>query len=245
MNTYMKQICSIPLINHQEEIRLAKLISIGDKAARDKLIEANLRLVISISKRYLYLGVDHLDLIQEGNIGLMKAAEKFDYTKGFRFSTYATPWIKKWIGQAIENTGRTIRIPTYVQNDMNKLRKEVKTFESKYGREPDLKELSELLKMSKESIRELMETANACVSLSNRANEEDSSSFMDLMSDSISPEDITLAKEEFNIFRIENVRNAVVWGDKMTLAPEGWSGPKIVFVKQSRRLIKEDYENLI
>lgn len=152
LRSYLQEIGRIPLLNSKEEIIIAQRIEKGDEKAKAHLILANLRLVVSVAKKYARKGLDFLDLIQEGNIGLMKAVDKFDYTKGFKFSTYATWWIRQSITRAIADQGRTIRIPVHMHETINKLRKVKTQLASKFGRTPTVAELAKEMELDREKL---------------------------------------------------------------------------------------------
>lgn len=162
---YLKQIGQIPLLTQAEEIELAVKIENGDLIAKDKLMEANLRLVVSIAKKYNGNGMALLDLIQEGNIGLMKAIDKFDYTKGFKFSTYATWWIKQGITRAISDQSRTIRVPVHMVEAINKIKKIKKQLTTDFGREPKIEEIAESAEISVRKVAEILEVSKETISL--------------------------------------------------------------------------------
>jgi len=162
---YLREIGKIPLLTPSQERELAKRAQEGDKRAREKLINSNLRLVVSIAKRYIGRGLPFLDLIQEGNIGLLKAVEKFDWRRGYKFSTYATWWIRQAITRAIADQARTIRIPVHMVETINKLSKIINEFYKENGRQPTLEELAELMDKPVEKIEEIMEAAKEIISL--------------------------------------------------------------------------------
>ena len=174
VKVYLKEIGRVPLLTPEEEIDLAIRISSGDEAAKKRLSEANLRLVVSIAKRYLGRGMQFLDLIQEGNLGLIKAVEKFDYTKGFKFSTYATWWIRQAITRAIADQARTIRIPVHMVETINKVKKVSSQLLHTNGHEPTADEISDELDMPVDKVREIMRVAQEPVSLETPIGEEDS-----------------------------------------------------------------------
>ena len=159
VKVYLKEIGRVPLLSSEEEIELAIRISDGDVAAKQRLSEANLRLVVSIAKRYLGRGMQFLDLIQEGNLGLIKAVEKFDYTKGFKFSTYATWWIRQAITRAIADQARTIRIPVHMVETINKVKKVQSQLLHQNGHEPSADEISKEIDMPVDKVREIMRVA--------------------------------------------------------------------------------------
>ena len=180
---YLKEIGRVPLLNAAEEIDLAKRIEQGDEEAKRKLVEANLRLVVSIAKRYVGRGMLFLDLIQEGNLGLMKAVEKFDYQKGFKFSTYATWWIRQAITRAIADQARTIRIPVHMVETINKLSRVQRTLLQQLGREPLPAEVAEEMEISVERVMEIIKVAQEPVSLETPIGEEDDSHLGDFITD--------------------------------------------------------------
>lgn len=171
---YLKEIGKVPLLNKEEEVVLAKLIEAGDLEAKSKLAEANLRLVVSIAKKHMGRGMSFLDLIQEGNIGLMKAIDKFDYTKGFKFSTYATWWIRQAITRALADQARTIRVPVHMVETINKLVKVQRALIQELGREPTPEEIGEVLDMEPAKVREIQKIAERPVSLETPIGEEES-----------------------------------------------------------------------
>lgn len=195
---YLKQIGCYKLLSPQEEIELAKRIQQGDKRAKDQLTQANLRLVVSIAKRYVGRGMLFLDLIQEGNLGLIKAVEKFDYTRGYKFSTYATWWIKQAITRAIADQARTIRIPVHMVETINKITRIQRQLVQEKGREPTPEEIAEKLDgtITPERVREIQKIALDPVSLETPIGEEDDSHLGDFIEDkeAVSPSDYTYKK---------------------------------------------------
>ena len=165
VKVHLKEIGRIPLLSAEEEIQLAEKISAGDEYARDRLIEANLRLVVSIAKHFVGRGMPFLDLIQEGYIGLIKAVEKFDHTKGYKFSTYATWWIRQSISRAIADQARTIRIPVHMVETITKVKKAQNMLLHKNGHEPTIEEVAQELNMTPERVREIVRIAQDPVSL--------------------------------------------------------------------------------
>ena len=184
---YLKEIGKIPLLSAEEEIDLAEKMGYGDEIAKKKLVEANLRLVVSIAKRYVGRGMLFLDLIQEGNLGLIKAVEKFDYKKGFKFSTYATWWIRQAITRAIADQARTIRIPVHMVETINKLIRVHRQLLQEYGRDPKPEELAKEMDMPEEKIREIMKIAQEPVSLETPIGEEEDSHLGDFIPDEDAP----------------------------------------------------------
>lgn len=192
---YLKEIGRVQLLKPKEETELAKRIAEGDQRAKQQLIEANLRLVVSIAKHYIGRGMQFLDLIEEGNLGLMKAVEKFDYTKGFKFSTYATWWIRQAITRAIADQARTIRIPVHMVETINKITRVQRQLVQELGREPTAEEISEKMEgaLTPDRIREITSLALEPVSLESPIGEEDDSHLGDFVEDkdSVSPTEYT------------------------------------------------------
>ncbi len=184
---YLKEIGKIPLLTPERETYLAEQITIGNEAAKNELIEANLRLVVSIAKRHVGKGMYFLDLIQEGNLGLIKAVEKFDYSKGYKFSTYATWWIRQAITRAIADQARTIRIPVHMVETIHKVSRTARQLLQEFGREPNTDEIAEALNMTPEKVREIMKIAQDPVSLETPIGEEEDSHLGDFVEDNDSP----------------------------------------------------------
>ena len=180
---YLKEIGKVPLLSAEEEIELAKRMENGDQAAKKRLAEANLRLVVSIAKRYVGRGMLFLDLIQEGNLGLIKAVEKFDYTKGYKFSTYATWWIRQAITRAIADQARTIRIPVHMVETINKLIRVSRQLLQELGREPTPEEIAEEMNMPVDRVREILKISQEPVSLETPIGEEEDSHLGDFIKD--------------------------------------------------------------
>lgn len=187
VKVYLKEIGRVPLLTPEEEIELAMRIMDGDEAAKKRLSEANLRLVVSIAKRYVGRGMQFLDLIQEGNLGLIKAVEKFDYTKGFKFSTYATWWIRQAITRAIADQARTIRIPVHMVETINKVKKVSSQLLHRNGHEPTAEEIAAELDMPVDKVREIMRVAQEPVSLETPIGEEEDSHLGDFIPDDEAP----------------------------------------------------------
>lgn len=192
---YLKEIGKVPLLTSEQEVALAKRIEAGDEYAAKQLAEANLRLVVSIAKRYVGRGMLFLDLIQEGNLGLIKAVEKFDFTKGFKFSTYATWWIRQAITRAIADQARTIRIPVHMVETINKLIRVERQLLQELGRAPQAEEIAEIMEMAPEKVREIMKIAQEPVSLETPIGEEEDSHLGDFI-----PDDDALAPAEAAAF---------------------------------------------
>ena len=184
---YLKDIGKIPLLTPERELELAQLAAAGDKKAKDELIRANLRLVVSIAKKHINKGMFLLDLIQEGNLGLMKAVEKFDHQKGFKFSTYATWWIRQAISRAIADQARTIRIPVHMVETIHKVSRTTRQLLQELGREPTTEEIAERMETTPDKIREILKIAQDPVSLETPVGEEEDSHLGDFVEDNESP----------------------------------------------------------
>ena len=200
---YLKEIGNVPLLSGEEEVELAKRVEQGDEEAKKKLTEANLRLVVSIAKKYVGRGMPFLDLIQEGNMGLMKAVDKFDYTKGYKFSTYATWWIRQAITRGIADTGRTIRVPVHMVETINKTLRMTRTLLQELGREPTPEEVAARLNVPVARVREVLKISRDPVSLDTPIGEEDDSHLGDFIEDdsALSPADsaaFSMLREELN-----------------------------------------------
>ena len=191
---YLKEIGTVPLLTAEEEIELAKMKAEGDEKqrakAKERLVEANLRLVVSIAKRYTGRGMSFLDLVQEGNLGLIKGVEKFDYTKGYKLSTYATWWIRQSVTRALADQARTIRVPVHMVETINKMSKMQRKLTLEYGYEPSTAELAKALDMTEEKVMEIMQIAREPASLETPIGEEDDSNLGDFVADgnAVTPE---------------------------------------------------------
>ena len=187
---YLKEIGTVPLLTTEEELTLAKRKAEGDEYAKERLIEANLRLVVSIAKRYTGRGMSFLDLVQEGNLGLIKGVEKFDYTKGYKLSTYATWWIRQSVTRALADQARTIRVPVHMVETINKMSKMQRKLTLELGYEPSVAELADALEMSEDKVMEIMQIAREPASLETPIGEEDDSNLGDFVADSnaVTPE---------------------------------------------------------
>ena len=187
---YLKEIGTVPLLSADEELVLAKRKAEGDEHAKERLIEANLRLVVSIAKRYTGRGMSFLDLVQEGNLGLIKGVEKFDYTKGYKLSTYATWWIRQSVTRALADQARTIRVPVHMVEPINKMSKMQRKLTLELGYEPSVMELADALDMSEEKVMEIMQIAREPASLETPIGEEDDSNLGDFVADNnvVTPE---------------------------------------------------------
>ena len=206
---YLREIGRIPLLTYEEELELAQKILEGDEEAKQKLAESNLRLVVSIAKKYVGRGMLFLDLIQEGNMGLMKAVEKFDYTKGFKFSTYATWWIKQAITRAIADQARTIRIPVHMVETINKLIRTSRHLLQQLGREPTPEEIAAEMEIPVERVAEIQKIAQDPVSLETPIGEEDDSHLGDFIQDEESPAPHDAASYTMLREQLEEVMNTL------------------------------------
>lgn len=206
---YLKEIGRVPLLSATEEIELARRVEAGDENAKRRLAEANLRLVVSIAKRYVGRGMLFLDLIQEGNLGLIKAVEKFDYQKGYKFSTYATWWIRQAITRAIADQARTIRIPVHMVETINKLIRVSRQLLQTLGREPTAEEIAEEMEMSAERVREIIKIAQEPVSLETPIGEEEDSHLGDFIEDQDAPAPAEAASFRLLKEQLEEVLNTL------------------------------------
>ncbi|MEJ6951995.1 RNA polymerase sigma factor RpoD [Natronospora cellulosivora (SeqCode)] len=200
---YLKGIGKVDLLSAEEEVELAKRIEAGDDLAKEKLIEANLRLVVSIAKKYIGRGMQFLDLIQEGNMGLMRAVEKFDYTKGYKFSTYATWWIRQAITRSIADQGRTIRVPVHMVEKINKVARISRSLYQEFDREPTTEEIAEVMDIPASKVEEIQKISKEAISLETPIGEEEDSSLGDFIKDeeTVEPETTVtqnLLKEELD-----------------------------------------------
>ena len=195
LKIYLKEIGEIPLLTEKEEKELGKKCAEGDMDAKRRLEEGNLRLVVSIAKHYTGHGLAFLDLIQEGNMGLMKAVERFDYHKGYKFSTYAIWWIRQAVTRAIADQARTIRVPVHMKESMNKIRRVSRKFLSEKGREPNQEEIGQLLGISVEKVKETMKYFGDTISLETPVGEEEDTSLADFISDDKMPEQYRNAEQ--------------------------------------------------
>lgn len=206
---YLKEIGKIPLLKPHEEVEFSRLMSEGDERSKQKLVEANLRLVVSIAKRYVGRGMLFLDLIQEGNLGLIKAVEKFDYKKGYKFSTYATWWIRQAITRAIADQARTIRIPVHMVETINKLIRVSRQLLQELGRDPKPEEIAKVMNMSEDKVREIMKIAQDPVSLETPIGEEEDSHLGDFIPDEDAPAPAEAAAYSLLKEQIEEVLNTL------------------------------------
>ena len=217
VKVYLKEIGRVPLLTPEEEVELAERMAKGDPAARKRLSEANLRLVVSIAKRYVGRGMQFLDLIQEGNLGLIKAVEKFDHTKGFKFSTYATWWIRQAITRAIADQARTIRIPVHMVETINKVKKVSSQLLHKNGHDPSAEEIAEELDMPIDKVGEIMRVAQEPVSLETPIGEEEDSHLGDFIEDSDAPAPADAASHTLLKEQLEDVLSTLTPREKKVL----------------------------
>jgi RNA polymerase primary sigma factor len=187
LQLFLKDIGKVPLLTAAQEVELAKRIELGEHAAKQAMVEANLRLVVSIAKRYRNQGLPFLDLIQEGTIGLVRAAEKFDYRKGFKFSTYATWWIRQAVARAIADKGRTIRMPVHVVEKLNKIHRSERKLRAELAREPTAAEIARDLDFSLEEVEQIRRSAQTPVSLEKPVGDDDESEFGHFLTDQTAP----------------------------------------------------------
>lgn len=214
---YLKEMGKYPLMTAEEEIQCAKRIEEGDIHAKEELAEANLRLVVSIAKKYVGRGMSFLDLIQEGNIGLMKAVERFDYRKGYKFSTYATWWIKQAITRSIADQARIIRIPVHMVDNINKVMRAQRELMNELGREPEPEEVSERVGFTPERVQEILKIAQEPVSLEKPIGEEEDSHLGDFIEDEHIPTPVEAVTNTLLKEKIEEVMNGLTEREKEVL----------------------------
>ncbi len=214
---YLKEIGKIPLLSTEREMYLAEQVALGDKAAKNELVEANLRLVVSIAKRHVGKGMFFLDLIQEGNLGLMKAVEKFDYKKGYKFSTYATWWIRQAITRAIADQARTIRIPVHMVETIHRVSRTARQLLQELGRDPTTEEIAKRLDMTPEKVRDIMKIAQDPVSLETPIGEEEDSHLGDFVEDTETLSPVEAANQAFVRERLEAVLHTLAPREEQVL----------------------------
>jgi RNA polymerase primary sigma factor len=206
LQLFLKEIGRVNLLTAAEEVKLAKRIERGDMDAKDKMVEANLRLVVSIAKNYRNQGLSFLDLIQEGTLGLVRAAEKFDYRKGFKFSTYATWWIRQAIARALADKGRTVRIPVHVVERLNKITRAERQLLSEYGREPSIDEIARLTELKPEEVEQIKRLSQTPISLEKPVGDEEESEFGQFVADENAPDPFDAAADSL---RTQNLHSAL------------------------------------
>jgi RNA polymerase primary sigma factor len=214
---YLKEIGQIRLLTAEEEVSLAKRMEEGDEEAKRKLVQSNLRLVVSIAKRYVGRGMLFLDLIQEGNMGLIRAVEKFDYRRGYKFSTYATWWIRQAITRAIADQARTIRVPVHMVETINKLVRTSRLLLQELGREPTLEEIAEKMELPLSKIKEIIKTAQQPISLESPIGKEDDSLLGDFIEDEDSPAPPKIASHTLLKEQLEDVLKTLTYREKRVL----------------------------
>jgi RNA polymerase primary sigma factor len=215
---YLKEIGKVPLLTAEQEIEIAKRMEAGDEQAKQQLAEANLRLVVSIAKRYVGRGMLFLDLIQEGNLGLIKAVEKFDYTKGYKFSTYATWWIRQAITRAIADQARTIRIPVHMVETINKLIRVSRQLQQELGRDAQPEEIAKEMGISEEKVREIIKIAQEPVSLETPIGEEEDSHLGDFIPDDDAPAPVDAAAFMLLKEQLGEVLNTLTYRERRVLS---------------------------
>ncbi|MFT4048838.1 MAG: sigma-70 family RNA polymerase sigma factor [Solirubrobacterales bacterium] len=206
LQLFLKEIGRVNLLTAAEEVQLAKRIERGDMDAKDKMVEANLRLVVSIAKNYRNQGLSFLDLIQEGTLGLVRAAEKFDYRKGFKFSTYATWWIRQAIARALADKGRTVRIPVHVVERLNKITRAERQLLSEYGREPTVEEIARATELKTDEVETIKRLAQTPISLEKPVGDEEESEFGQFVADENAPDPFDAAADSL---RTQNLHSAL------------------------------------
>lgn len=206
LQLFLKEIGRVDLLTAAEEVQLARRIERGDMDAKDKMVEANLRLVVSIAKNYRNQGLSFLDLIQEGTLGLVRAAEKFDYRKGFKFSTYATWWIRQAIARALADKGRTVRIPVHVVERLNKITRAERQLLGELGREPTIEEISSITEISKDEVEQIRRLAQTPISLEKPVGDEEESEFGQFVADENAPDPFDAAADSL---RSQNLHSAL------------------------------------
>jgi RNA polymerase primary sigma factor len=217
LQLFLKDIGKVPLLTAAQEVELAKRIERGDHGAKQAMVEANLRLVVSIAKRYRNQGLPFLDLIQEGTIGLVRAAEKFDYRKGFKFSTYATWWIRQAVARAIADKGRTIRMPVHVVEKLNRILRSERKLRAERGREPTTEEIARDLEMSVEEVTHIRRSAQTPVSLEKPVGDDDESEFGHFLADDSTPLPDELAETALQREALRTILSALSERERMVL----------------------------
>jgi RNA polymerase primary sigma factor len=213
---YLRDIAQVPLLKAEEEVELAKRVEMGDMDALQRFVRANLRLVVSIAKRYLGRGLSLLDLVQEGNLGLMRAVEKFDWRRGYRFSTYATWWIRQAITRAISDQGRTIRLPVHVTDSITRYRRSLAQLTQELGRPPLPEELAEVMSVQPEKVEQIIQAAQRTISLDTPLSGEDETNLGDIIADEVTrgpqqqAEEVLLQRDVAEVLECLNPRQRLV-----------------------------------
>jgi RNA polymerase primary sigma factor len=217
LQLFLKDIGKVPLLTAAQEVELAKRIERGEHAAKQAMVEANLRLVVSIAKRYRNQGLPFLDLIQEGTIGLVRAAEKFDYRKGFKFSTYATWWIRQAVARAIADKGRTIRMPVHVVEKLNRIMRSERKLRAELGREPSTEEIARDVEMTSDEVEQIRRSAQVPVSLEKPVGDDDESEFGHFLADESAPLPDELAETTLQREALRSILGALSERERMVL----------------------------
>ena len=217
LQLFLKDIGKVPLLTAAQEVELAKRIERGEHAAKQAMVEANLRLVVSIAKRYRNQGLPFLDLIQEGTIGLVRAAEKFDYRKGFKFSTYATWWIRQAVARAIADKGRTIRMPVHVVEKLNRIMRSERKLRAELGREPSTDEIARDVEMTPDEVEQIRRSAQVPVSLEKPVGDDDESEFGHFLADESAPLPDELAETTLQREALRSILGALSERERMVL----------------------------
>ena len=217
LQLFLKDIGKVPLLTAAQEVELAKRIERGDHTAKQAMVEANLRLVVSIAKRYRNQGLPFLDLIQEGTIGLVRAAEKFDYRKGFKFSTYATWWIRQAVARAIADKGRTIRMPVHVVEKLNRIMRSERKLRAELGREPGIDEIARDVEMTTDEVEQIRRSAQVPVSLEKPVGDDDESEFGHFLADESAPLPDELAETTLQREALRSILGALSERERMVL----------------------------
>jgi RNA polymerase primary sigma factor len=217
LQLFLKDIGKVPLLTAAQEFELAKRIERGDHTAKQAMVEANLRLVVSIAKRYRNQGLPFLDLIQEGTIGLVRAAEKFDYRKGFKFSTYATWWIRQAVARAIADKGRTIRMPVHVVEKLNRIMRSERKLRAELGREPGIDEIARDVEMTTDEVEQIRRSAQVPVSLEKPVGDDDESEFGHFLADESAPLPDELAETTLQREALRSILGALSERERMVL----------------------------
>jgi RNA polymerase primary sigma factor len=217
LQLFLKDVGRVPLLTARQEVELAKRIELGDLAAKQKMVEANLRLVVSIAKNYRNQGLAFLDLIQEGTLGLVRAAEKFDYRKGFKFSTYATWWIRQAVARAIADKGRTIRMPVHVVEKLNKINRAERKLLSELGREPSIPEIADAVKLPEAEVESIKRSAQAPVSLEKPVGDDEESEFGQFLADDRAPNPESSAETVLRNEGLRDVLNTLSYRERRVL----------------------------
>jgi RNA polymerase primary sigma factor len=217
LQLFLKDVGRVPLLTARQEVELAKRIELGDMEAKRMMVEANLRLVVSIAKNYRNQGLGFLDLIQEGTLGLVRAAEKFDYRKGFKFSTYATWWIRQAVARAIADKGRTIRMPVHVVEKLNKINRAERKLIAELGREPSIPEIADAVKLPEAEIESIKRSAQAPVSLEKPVGDDEESEFGQFLADERAPDPENSAETVLRNEGLRDVLNTLSYRERRVL----------------------------